>query len=630
MGNEKKNGNVLTIQPEAETLLYIDQSDDPLLREFGRVIAIDQEHSLLPVGVEKVSAKYPWRDDSVRAIDYEYVATLHRTLVADLSASLETVHGPLIAGESWDKILSPWLYSALSILRDRWRIVGSVLAEAQGQVVLQKSLGRLSPASGTVSFIARASKDGNWNRWVIEQVAAHFFDGYITFKSHLAVEQEPPPRLAFLDMSRSLITNGYRALRRGVERSTLRLVYFFLKAWSPVDSPLMIWTTTYFSLVDRIRLAWRLRREVRIREFRRSKETTSLENADMRLQLGEKLKSLENDDPFEAFCRRLLPKLIPLSMLEGLEKELMKSTDLNKRPSIIFTANSHFYDEQFKAWAASMCSDGATLITSGHGGGFKYRDNRLGFEQRISDLHACPWPASAPNEVALPSPKIVSQRKIKRTKVTPYLVILAFNGKRWATTADSAPYSYRGLTTLQMAEDLTTELNAATRGKVLLKLQDKSNVYPWALFRREVEKIEFSHEVKISAAPLKRWLKQARIVVCLYPQTTFTEALSQGIPTVLLFDDSVSGLDTATTSLTCRMAELGLLFRSPSAAAQHVNTFWNEPHAWWDSEPVRELRDEILRYSQLNSGNNLEKWETFFQQQIRAIVASKNNLGPSV
>ena len=78
-----------------------------------------------------------------------------------------------------------------------------------------------------------------------------------------------------------------------------------------------------------------------------------------------------NNSDFEQFLKIMIPIQMPTIYLEGFtkfNKYLQKST-WPKLPKLIFTSNSHIYDDFVKFWIAQKVEKGTPLVIGQHGGG---------------------------------------------------------------------------------------------------------------------------------------------------------------------------------------------------------------------------------------------------------------------
>ena len=77
---------------------------------------------------------------------------------------------------------------------------------------------------------------------------------------------------------------------------------------------------------------------------------------------------LDTNSDFEKFIIKIIPKLIPVSYLEGFKKVLdqISISNLPKSPRFIFTANSFYFDDFFKIYAAKAKLKNSKLLTMQH------------------------------------------------------------------------------------------------------------------------------------------------------------------------------------------------------------------------------------------------------------------------
>ena len=117
-------------------------------------------------------------------------------------------------------------------------------------------------------------------------------------------------------------------------------------------------------------------------------------------------------------------------------------------------------------------------------------------------------------------------------------------------------------------------------------------------------------------------LRTSRIVVCVYPETTFAEAMAADVVTILLYPPEVYERHAVAAPLLAILRAAKIVFHDADAAAAHLNAIWSDPDAWWDSAPVRAARAEFRRQAIDVDGDWLGRWTDFLRNQLSARPAT--------
>ena len=108
--------------------------------------------------------------------------------------------------------------------------------------------------------------------------------------------------------------------------------------------------------------------------------------------------------------------------------------------------------------------------------------------------------------------------------------------------------------------------------------------------------------------PLSRAFIQARVIVCTYPQTTFSEAMLTGIPTLMFFDPEVCDIHPVGRGLMRTLEDARIVFSDPKSAAEHLCEVWDDTETWWNGAETQRARDAFLETTMNQQRWPLVKW----------------------
>ena len=125
------------------------------------------------------------------------------------------------------------------------------------------------------------------------------------------------------------------------------------------------------------------------------------------------------------------------------------------------------------------------------------------------------------------------------------------------------------------------------------------------------------HTSSPSSRTLRDAFSRSRLIVCTYPQTTFSEAMHSGIPTVLLYPETLWQLDNAFGDLVRELRKTRVVFSDPIEAADHVNEIWKDADEWWARADTTRVREMFFDLCGRVRSDWLNEWVGFFQNESR-------------
>lgn len=124
---------------------------------------------------------------------------------------------------------------------------------------------------------------------------------------------------------------------------------------------------------------------------------------------------------------------------------------------------------------------------------------------------------------------------------------------------------------------------------------------------------EAAYEALFAATVIhEKPLTNARVVVCTYPQTTYTDAFLSGCPVILLYDPSISVLEEPAMDLISEMIHENMCFYDYATAASHIEQIWHNPLEWWNSDAVMRVHNLFAAYAKLDEKDKISVWGQFF------------------
>ncbi len=540
-----------------------------------------------------------WDDRAKLARDHDYLKALHEQLLIDLSKCLGDIHGIDRPLRYWRFILDPWLIIYVTVLWDRWETLRSAF-ESNDRIETQI----LNFQKGNrwyydyYHFLIKVNDD-KWNH----EIYAKIIDGFYRGKC----------RIISADSGQAWPTMGYNYLLKKKGRIAKRLVNVvdWMLRLIPLSNHVLLYEA-FFPPLALISLQFRLRQIPRIyaSEFEwplAVAHTPGEKDDEVRDRVSVALKSTQHESSFEQFLYSSVSDDIPYVYLEGFKSLRTEAAKITLSPKVILTATAHSGNEKFKSWAAEKICNGTKLIILEHGGGIPTATCSMQFQEDVADIRTTWSTPYHSKHIRMPASKLVGL-KIHSTKET--LAVVGLEMRRYVIKANSSPKAGQTLKHFDMLCELYGGLNEGIKECFVVK------PYPdmgWNTRQRFIDRLGIG---KVSnEKDLYRFFATARVIVCNYPQTTFAEAMESGLPTVLLYPDAFWETIPELDELVALLRKERIVFHDPLAAAEHINSIWNDPESWWNGEPVIYARSEFRRQALGLEGNAIKKWVSF----IRAI-----------
>ena len=546
---------------------------------------------------------YHWENREKLKLDHEYLESFYETTLEILSKYLNVHHCTSLPRESWRIILGPWLYSFIPVMWDRWESI-SALKESSLNGSSQRFLTKALKSS-TVQFTPadfnqfREFLDSDWWNHLI-------FLEIIKFRSDIPVEIHEVNEILLAHSGHNNDPRSSISILRKAFYQILDLMDGMLSFLSPANQKIFIFHS-YFNRSFLIKLYSQIKVIPRWH--------TSLKNNYSFNHISGNRESLQPihlnpSTAFESFFSEILLKHLPHCYLEGFD-ELVDTQTTLPNSKVIFTANAYIYNERFKIWSAFQVAQNAKLIISCHGGAFYPLYNNFNHEEKISFLRVVwgePWLDS---QVRLPANKLYF--KIKKYKSDGHISLIDYEATRYGFRCVSAPVGPPVLTVIN-------------KNIELLKCLELHGLLPSLRIRVKglnawETKLRYQHEFnsKMFCAEKKQinTIKKSKIIICTYPQTSFSEAMYSGVPTILVYDEKFWEVQEIYKPLIRILKNNKIIFTDSQKAADHIIHVNDNPMAWWQEEGTMFARKEFDKKCLTIHSNPLDQWTKFFQSLLR-------------
>ena len=534
---------------------------------------------------------YHWSDTNKRRHDYDYLGELFERVLVGLVSSLNKFHNTNYSLRYWRIILGPWLFTYVSVLWDRWENIRVAFdkEEFDSTVVMILDAEKLVP----INF-------DDWNRLVIDDLwNHHIFTGIIKFlyKEKVNIDYVP-------------YTGSYQSKNNNIaKRSNIqKLIGVIDKLFGKIQKNYkVVFVHTYFKLPVLARLSIRLRQFPRIH----SSFSKSIDVSDYLINRHFLFFKMESKNLFEKYLESNIVSQIPIAYVEGYSKYRNEIEKIDCDGEVIFTANAHLRNDIFNAWCAKKVEEGKKLIISQHGGGIKSEMAMIRHQEKIADKMVV-WHKPQENiHVQLSPNKLINIQKKRLFRSD--LTLLGYEPKIYTNRAQSGPIGDGVYDDYMQKIDFCNYLSTEVKKHIRVR----SSSYGDGWFNSLNRYKDDLGEDKISSyKTLKKAIQHSRIIVCTYPQTTFSEAMNSGVPTILIIDINLWQIDKNFGEVLNQLKDIKIIFYDPKEAAEHVNNIWSNPSLWWEKPETIQAREYFFDMCGRVSDDWLDEWAAFFKENI--------------
>ncbi len=548
------------------------RADEPLLF-LGNWCRLPDERSAWET-LDAEVMPYHWDDREKLHADYLYLQSCYEEALTGLAQMLNSRHGTDHDVRYWRILVGPWLYLFIHVLFDRWTMVALAAErnDVAGTLLLADPEDELIPRD----LRGMSPDDLRWNHFL--------YACAIREQGRVPWDEIPGERRGLMqDSATADPKRGFgQLLRRGVRSLLEQMVRpdeaFFIASYLPklMEARLQL-------ALGGIPKSWRSPPPPQVPPDLESRRALRLP------------PRADSGDEFRRFVAKMVTRQIPTVYLEGYPALLkaVKRLPWPSRPKVIFTSNSFQFDEVFQCWAAARTEDGVPLVIGQHGGFYGAGRVVAGEDHQVAVADrflTWGWQDSRPSTYplfALKSPG--SRKRIWKPDggmllVTVSIRMVSFKCNSWATAANQSQAF------LQDQLRFARALDESAREKLVLRIHKRTDDKLRSAFIPQWRAAFPRVEIDPSVAPIEHRIARSRLVVATYNSTVFLETLTENIPTVVFWNPDNWELRDDAIPLYQMLAEAGIFFGNPEAAARHVNDIWDDVGAWWSRKEVQAAR----------------------------------------
>jgi putative transferase (TIGR04331 family) len=540
---------------------------------------------------ESTTTIWHWKDQEKLKKDHDYLNDLYESILVKVAEKLNSVHDVSFPLRYWRIIVGPWLLTYVSILWDRWETIRMIASNReQLKTIIPREIPSRYIAKDFGTFMQVAYEDDAWNYLIYTDVLQTQNISALTL-----IKEEVSPKLNI----------RFKKLRRfSLKFCFAKLFDRFAKLLRASSSYKILLYKSYLSPIRLFQLNVKLKQIPRAHfEFQKELREKKVKGY-IRSEFGKKLGKTN----FECFLYQNIFLDMPKAYLEEYQA-ISSYCETLPNANVIVTANAHFSGEIFKNWAANQVDMGSKLIISEHGGALPSRMSVFCHETKICDKRIVWGVPLHGSEIQLPPNKIKGGNS---GALGSNILLVGLELPRYSCRCQSGPNSSL------MVEEINQKIKFVDSLNTNSKDNFKIRPYPtggWEIGRRFID-LYGSNVISTNNKMLSQDYTNSKIIVCSYPQTTFSEAMHSGIPTIMLYLDKYWELVSEFDCLIEKLKHVKIIHTNPISAATHINTVCNNPLQWWDKEETKEARDLFFEMCGKTSGDAMSEWANFLKSEL--------------
>lgn len=538
----------------------------------------------------------PWRP-AIRikeAADYCYQA--YKRLITHLTEQLNSIHQVSYPERYWQTLIGFWLLHFIEVSYERF-----VRIEKALELYPDFYTYILAPQECSLSSIDTA-----------DFLSLKVNDDYYNLKLFSLI-------INWLCPQKAVIKNGYpdsskdnHIPRQGIKKMIFHRTSFGKNVF--LKNKIILVDMYHLTSQDKLRLRYKIGfRNISFADFPSVRNGLCPVYSDS-LRKNIVLSGAEGN--FERLLYSLIPSALPGCYVENYKSYMEETKKTRNTGNIKFIGSSTgwYFNERFKFFAAETSSPGVRFVDFQHGGGYgsllSLSAERLQLEQGI--FYTWGWSNGSGNATrTLPSPHL-SRMKNKHCPKLDNVLLVGMSLPRYHHRfySISQPDDMPGF-----LKDMGIFSNALSKDiKAKIIYRPFSLEYGWG--ERELVKRLYPQAEFIKNGGLPEWLKKVRLAVIDHAHTSYIEALTINVPTVLYWNHDVYLMRKEAQGYFELLKNAGILYQDPESAAKKVNEVYENPDAWWKTPSVQHAREEFCRRYAFTDKN----WLKFWSKELRKLA----------
>ena len=324
---------------------------------------------------------------------------------------------------------------------------------------------------------------------------------------------------------------------------------------------------------------------------------------------------LPDNNEFKIFLNTVLPFDLPLSIIENYQNinYLSKKHYPKKNPEIIMSANSWYYDELFKSWAARANFE-SKLLGVQHGGNYGVSKYLLEekYEAKITNFYITwGWSKNSNNIIPFGSSKMINYSE-SRLNSDEILFVMTSRPKyfcdlRYLPLERAVSFESQKI----FLENISKDLLKNFRIRPYPSRDKNQYIDLWKFYNRDIIIDDWNKKFTDS-------LNNCKLYVTDHLMTTYVESIKMNVPTIIFLNKDYPGVqfNNFASKEFKKLEEVGMLFYSSKDAAIAINQMQNNINEWWFDDRVQKVRKEFCSKFAKTPNRTVSDFDSLFDKVL--------------
>lgn len=520
-----------------------------------------------------------WNNKIKLEKDYDYINNLYEELLVSLSKHLNFVHGENKSINFWRILIGPWLGNFLHVYFERWINIEQSFSDNKIDKVIFLKLNSYDFIPyDDAQFLNFCFKD-YWNQFIYQQIIINFieedkisFINYNSEKLQSDLIMDKPPYTP---------SNIYPLSNINKIKVFLKKIFQYLISNINIRNNQYFFYKTFFGFKDEIKLNL-IYKQCPILHINKP----SFKQKSVSLKMREKINfSFLKENKFEKSLNKLLAKQIPSIFLENYNdlKSFYENINLPKKPKVIFTSNSAWFDTNVAYYLARSKELNAQFIYGQHGGNYGIAKILWPekHEIKISDKFLT-WGWKEKDKKILPLYMFKKINIKKKTKEN--LLVMLKNRQRYFFSMDSSAGTDQHSGYIKYCSDFLFNLKDHAKKDCILRLPlNIKHIESNDFFSNLEGRFNFKSDNSLIDA-----FSKSGLIVHTLLSTSINEALSANLPSIIILRKNNNPFRDEAISCMKLLYENNILFYDSTKAANFINSIWKEGlDNWWNKKETQ-------------------------------------------
>ena len=322
---------------------------------------------------------------------------------------------------------------------------------------------------------------------------------------------------------------------------------------------------------------------------------------------------LEYSTNFEKILAQMIPQNLPIFFLEAFNEinEMGEVYD-NSKTEIYYTSNALNTNNLYKFFLARNHQN-IKIVSHQHGGGYGVQQfTFMEYYERTIVEQFYTWGWEEVDAKYLPHPKLITN-KTKYKKSDSILLPLTGN-PRYLHRFQDQFFSTLNIKYENNIYSFLDQISENTKKYILIRHYPQ--YYGWALDKKIEKKYPFI-QVDNLQADFSTTLSSTKVVIALNLSTTYLEALSRNIPTLIYVDKELYRFRKLSQVHIDKLHDKKIVFYDMASLVEHLEVIYDEIDIWWYRKDIQcTVKDFCDTYAK-TSMNWTKNWYLEFNKLLK-------------